>query len=88
MEFMDRDRQSWVDLTPYMHRDPISLYTYSRASHVYRVFRTLGLRHLLILSRNFEVAGIVTRKCLQRGNIQTIMKKKNDSDKEKQKSNL
>ena len=53
-----------IDLTQYCDRSPLTVTSNSTVSRAYEVFRKLGLRHLVVLGRNGEVAGMVTRKDL------------------------
>merc|ERR1711871_1220421 len=53
-----------IDLTQYCDRSPLTVTSNSTVSRAYEVFRKLGLRHLLVLGRDGEVVGMVTRKDL------------------------
>lgn len=53
-----------IDLSPYMHRSPVSMHLNSSVTEVYNLFRLAGLRHLVVTHENGTVAGIVTRKDL------------------------
>jgi len=63
--FNQEELNSWVNLEPYMHKTPLTMYPDAPVQQAYTVFRTLGLRHLWILSRDSQqVVGLVTRKSL------------------------
>mmetsp|Transcript_7658 Transcript_7658/g.12914 ORF Transcript_7658/g.12914 Transcript_7658/m.12914 type:complete len:286 (+) Transcript_7658:3-860(+) len=56
------DASGWLDLRPYMDRGPFTLNEKSTVQRAYRLFRTLGLRHLVVTNISNQVVGIVTRK--------------------------
>lgn len=51
-----------------MHTDynkyPFTILRNASLSRVYRLFRTMGLRHIVVVSRKNKVVGIITRKDL------------------------
>ncbi|GAQ89049.1 chloride channel protein [Klebsormidium nitens] len=53
-----------LDLTPFMNRAPLTVRRECSAQRVYILFRSLGLRHLLVVSSRNLVIGIITRKDL------------------------
>lgn len=55
-----------LDLRPYMNLAPYSLTEDSNLPRVFRLFRGLGLRHLVIVDKRNNVVGIVTRVDLAR----------------------
>ncbi|CAF0794612.1 unnamed protein product [Brachionus calyciflorus] len=55
-----------LDLRSYMNLAPYSLTEDSNLPRVFRLFRGLGLRHLIIVDKNNNVVGIVTRIDLAR----------------------
>jgi len=70
------ERRFTVDLRPIMN--PASYTALHNASlpRLFRLFRGLGLRHLVIVNDLNEVVGIVTRKDLARYRVETHMGKK------------
>eukprot|EP00601_Ochromonadales_sp_CCMP2298_P023979 CAMPEP_0173277300 /NCGR_PEP_ID=MMETSP1143-20121109/4001_1 /TAXON_ID=483371 /ORGANISM="non described non described, Strain CCMP2298" /LENGTH=834 /DNA_ID=CAMNT_0014214371 /DNA_START=134 /DNA_END=2635 /DNA_ORIENTATION=+ len=52
----------WLDIRPYMDTSPYAINASSSIQRCYRFFRTMGLRHLVVLDGDHRVAGIVTRK--------------------------
>jgi len=52
----------WLDVRPYMDTAPYAINASSSVQRCYRFFRTLGLRHLIVLDGDHRVIGIVTRK--------------------------
>ncbi len=55
------EREMELDLRPYMNLSPYSLTVNANLPRIFRLFRGLGLRHLVIVDENNRVAGIVTR---------------------------
>ena len=51
-----------VDLAPYMDEHPLSVHSSYPLAKVHTLFRSLGLRHLVIVNSDNTVYGIVTRK--------------------------
>eukprot|EP01137_Pigoraptor_chileana_P022070 Opistho-2@86546 len=53
-----------VNLGSIMHLSPQMVTIQFTASQAYTLFRNLGLRHLCVINRDFDVVGIITRKDL------------------------
>ena len=53
-----------VDVMEYADRSPITVFPHTTVARAYSIFRKLGLRHLVVLERNGEVCGMITRKDL------------------------
>lgn len=58
------DEEDWLDLQPMLNNQIYVVDEDMAASKVYALFRTLGLRHLLVVPRSARVTGIVSRKDL------------------------
>jgi chloride channel 7 len=56
------DMQCWMDVRPYMDTAPFTINASSSVQRCYRFFRTMGLRHLIVLDNDHKVTGIITRK--------------------------
>lgn len=54
-------RDCWLDLRPYLDSAPFTMNEHASVQRAYRVFRTLGLRHLIVVNKRNQVLGIVTR---------------------------
>eukprot|EP01113_Clastostelium_recurvatum_P030888 TRINITY_DN3802_c0_g1_i2.p1 TRINITY_DN3802_c0_g1~~TRINITY_DN3802_c0_g1_i2.p1 ORF type:complete len:885 (+),score=157.27 TRINITY_DN3802_c0_g1_i2:34-2655(+) len=54
----------YIDLRPYMNRSPALVQQTHSLTETYRLFRTMGLRHVVVLDETHHVAGMVTRKDL------------------------
>jgi len=56
-----QELESYVDLTPYMHLSPYTVHHKALLTRVFRMFRTLGLRHLVVVNHYNRVVGMITR---------------------------
>ncbi|KJE93096.1 voltage gated chloride channel protein, variant [Capsaspora owczarzaki ATCC 30864] len=63
------ENEQFMDLRPYLNPTPYTLKHAAPLSRVYRIFRGLGLRHLIITDRFNQVVGMITRKDLTRFEI-------------------
>ena len=54
----------WLDLRPFVNSSAISVHSRFSLHRTYNIFRSLGLRHLVVVDDNNKVAGIITRKDL------------------------
>ncbi len=59
-----RDRQCWLDLRPYIDFSSFSINEHASVQRAYRMFRTLGLRHLCVVTHTNKIVGIATREDL------------------------
>ncbi len=57
----DDELEMEIDLRPYMNLAPFSLTENSNLPRIFRLFRGLGLRHLVIVDDHNRVVGIITR---------------------------
>jgi len=58
------DPTLFLNLEPYLNPSPFVMRDESSLSRAFRLFRTMGLRHLVIVNVHNEVVGIITRKDL------------------------
>lgn len=58
------DYDKLIDLRPYMSSGSFTVPENAALTRVYMLFRTMGLRHLPVVSRGGRLAGIITRKDL------------------------
>jgi chloride channel 7 len=58
------DMELSIDLTHFMQRHPFIVHADARLSRAYRLFRTMGLRHMYITPAKPQIIGVVTRKDL------------------------
>lgn len=63
----------WMDITPYMNQSPYMLPPHSPLTRCFRMFRILGLRHLLIVDEDHSVQGMITRKELINHRMHDLM---------------
>ena len=54
----------WLNLRPFVNSSAMSVHTRFSLHRTYNIFRSLGLRHLVVVDDDYKVAGIVTRKDL------------------------
>ena len=59
-----REMELSIDLTHFMQRHPFIVHADARLSRAYRLFRTMGLRHMYITPSKPQIIGVVTRKDL------------------------
>ena len=65
----ESDRGCWLDLRPYADTAPFTVQDCCSIQRAYRVFRTLGLRHLMVVDAQNRVKGIITRKDLDEATL-------------------
>lgn len=58
------EERLYVDLRPVLNSSPVAVQRSTHLEHVYRLFRTMGLRHLIVIESHPKVLGIITRKVL------------------------
>lgn len=61
-----KERECYMDLRPFMNPCPYTLNEGSSLSRTFKLFRALGLRHIVVVDENNEVVGMVTRKDIAR----------------------
>lgn len=61
IKITEEERDHELDLLPYMNLAPYSLTENSNLPRIFRLFRGLGLRHLIIVDEHNRVVGMVTR---------------------------
>lgn len=63
IEITELERHSWLDLRPYMDIAPYTIHTGASVQRTYRMFRTLGLRHLIAVSASFATINGLETGC-------------------------
>lgn len=58
------EMSQWLDVRLYMESSPYTVNETTSIERSYRFFRTMGLRHLIVLDYDRKVTGILTRKDL------------------------
>ena len=61
LDISREERQRWVDLRPYCNTAPFPIHEAASVPRTYRLFRLLGMRHLLVVDRRGHLVGIITR---------------------------
>jgi chloride channel 7 len=61
VQLSEEEKRSWIDVRNYMETAPYSLNESASISRCYRLFRTMGLRHLILTDNQHHVTGIITR---------------------------
>ncbi|ELR24670.1 chloride transporter, chloride channel (ClC) subfamily protein [Acanthamoeba castellanii str. Neff] len=56
------EKKNWLALAPYMNANPVRVLETCPMRRVFRVFRTMGLRHLIVVDKEGVVVGVITRK--------------------------
>jgi len=54
----------YIDLKPYVNMSATVVHDVCSYTEAYRLFRTMGLRHLFVINKRNEVVGVITRKDL------------------------
>ena len=70
------DLAALVDLRPFMQRHPHVIAADASLSRAYRLFRTLGLRHLLVAPPRPQAVGLITRKDICEANARLALGRK------------
>ncbi|XP_036594959.1 H(+)/Cl(-) exchange transporter 7 isoform X2 [Trichosurus vulpecula] len=60
------ERECMMDLTEFMNPSPYTVPQEASLPRVFKLFRALGLRHLVVVDNHNQVVGLVTRKDLAR----------------------
>jgi len=69
------DESKWMDLRPYSNPSVYFVTEDSSVTKVYRLFRGLGLRHLLVLSIERDVCGVIARHDLMPNSMESKLRK-------------
>lgn len=60
------ERECTMDLSEFMNPSPYTVPQEASLPRVFKLFRALGLRHLVVVDNHNQVVGLVTRKDLAR----------------------
>jgi chloride channel 7 len=63
------ERMGWIDLRPYCDTSPFFVSEATTVPRAYRLFRSLGLRNLLVVTKKGELVGMVTRHDLEEEHV-------------------
>ena len=64
VELEAHEYSMYLDLMPYMNQVPFCVHDSAPLPRVFRLFRTMGMRHLPVVDKNNKVVGMITRKNL------------------------
>ena len=70
---LEADPEATLDLRPYMDPSPVTVSELMPLSRVYRFFNQLGIRHLPVVDDNHRLVGIITRKDLHVGAMESTL---------------
>ncbi|CAH0477916.1 unnamed protein product [Peronospora belbahrii] len=79
----EEERGLWMDLTPYMNTTPYTVQEQTPVPRAFRLFRSLGLRHLIVLNRRNEVRGLITRKDLTPAHLKFCLEALSEAEKQR-----
>ncbi|GMH42780.1 hypothetical protein BSKO_10699 [Bryopsis sp. KO-2023] len=65
-----------IDLRPFIQKHPFCINANASLSRAYRLFRTMGLRHLFVIPDQPRVVGIITRKDVTKDNATLVLGEK------------
>lgn len=65
----EAEADAWIDLRPYIDAAAYTINEHGSLQRTYRMFRTLGLRHLCVTDRHNHLLGIVTRADLTSSSV-------------------
>lgn len=72
----DTELDSVLNLSNYMNKHPVVVPSDASVSRAYRLFRTLGMRHMLVGDAHPRLRGLLTRKDLTEENAELFMGEK------------
>jgi CBS-domain-containing membrane protein len=72
LDSVDRDR--YIDLHPYIDRAALTVPMDYCLYRTYHLFRSQGVRHMVVLGERSQVVGMITRKDLIGQNIEVMLR--------------
>eukprot|EP00596_Hydrurales_sp_CCMP1899_P000306 CAMPEP_0119044320 /NCGR_PEP_ID=MMETSP1177-20130426/30604_1 /TAXON_ID=2985 /ORGANISM="Ochromonas sp, Strain CCMP1899" /LENGTH=923 /DNA_ID=CAMNT_0007014267 /DNA_START=18 /DNA_END=2789 /DNA_ORIENTATION=- len=79
IELNQTEMSSWLDIRPYMDSAPYSINESSSVKRCYRFFRTMGLRHLVVVDGDHRVTGMITRNDITQHTLHNHWVKEGDN---------
>lgn len=70
------EMENFLDLRPFMQRHPFFVHGNASLTRAYRLFRTMGLRHLFVTPPEPQVVGMLTRKDIIKENAIVALEEK------------
>ncbi|KAA0157273.1 hypothetical protein FNF29_00625 [Cafeteria roenbergensis] len=72
----EEDLSCWLDLRPYMNATPYTVHARAPLMRGYRLFRSMGLRHLIAVNDAHDVVGILTRRDLLEEHLHNCLERR------------
>ena len=72
----EEELDSWIDLRPYMNATPYTVHARAPLMRAYRLVRSLGLRHLVVVNDAHDFVGLLTRSELLESNLESCLGRK------------
>ncbi|XP_013381142.1 H(+)/Cl(-) exchange transporter 7 [Lingula anatina] len=66
------ERECTMDLRPFMNPSPYTVSDRASLPRIFKLFRGLGLRHIVVINDTHQVVGMVTRKDLARYRLEHV----------------
>lgn len=76
----DELEKYYLDLRPFIQQHPFCIHENASLSRAYRLFRTLGLRHLFVIPEQPTIVGLLSRKDLTKENAMLILGEKSHEE--------
>jgi hypothetical protein len=73
-DLTDADRDRYIDLHPYIDRAALTVPAEFCLWRTYHLFRSQGVRHMVVLGERSQVVGMITRKDLIGQNIEFMLR--------------
>ena len=72
----DAQRSMYMDLRPYMNATPHTVHMHAPLTRAFDLFRSLALRHLVVVNDCHDVVGILTRHDFMEGHLAACLARK------------
>eukprot|EP01084_Bolivina_argentea_P039972 73855_1 len=69
----EEQKGNYLDFTPYMNLSPFTVKDNTPVITIYALFRSLGLRHLMVTNKLNEIVGIITAKELDEHHLEHLV---------------
>lgn len=72
----ETELDQWLDIRPYMNTTPFTVHARAPLMRAYRLYRSMGLRHLVVVNDAFDAVGILTRADLLPENLHDCLRRR------------
>jgi chloride channel 7 len=79
IKLSERELNFWLDMRSHMDSSPITLNENCSLRRCYNLFRTMGLRHLVIVDGDLHVTGMITRTDLNEHALEHMWKEEGEN---------